>query len=67
MKSMFYEMCQPKGGFSHHHVIWREAVETGLISREWVEEMCRQLLPAEFEMDLEVNFVEYAILGFPTI
>ena len=65
MKSMFYEMCQPESGFSHHHVTWREAVEAGLISREWVEEMRRQLLPAEFRMELEAEFVEDADSWLP--
>ena len=58
MRSLFYEMCQPESGFSHHHVTWREAVEAGLISREWVEDMRRQLLPSEFRMELEAEFVE---------
>ena len=65
MKSMFYEMCQPESGFSHHHVTWREAVGAGLISREWVEEMRRQLLPAEFRMELEAEFVEDADSWLP--
>lgn len=59
-KSMFYEMCQPNSGFSHHHVTWREPVRAGLISKEWVEEMRKELLPAEFQMELEAEFVEDA-------
>ena len=65
MRSMFYEMCRPESGFSHHHVTWREAVEAGLISREWVEDMRRQLLPIEFRMELEAEFVEDADSWLP--
>ena len=65
MRSLFYEMCKPESGFSHHHVTWREAVEAGLISREWVEDMRRQLLPSEFRMELEAEFVEDADSWLP--
>ena len=65
MRSMFYEMCRPESGFSHHHVTWREAVKTGLISHEWVEDMRKQLLPIEFRMELEAEFVEDADSWLP--
>jgi len=65
MRSMFYEMCQSESGFSHHHVTWRDAVKASLISHEWVEEMRRQLLPSEFRMELEAEFVEDANSWLP--
>lgn len=64
-KSMFYDMCQEESGFSHHHVTWREPVAEGLISREFIEEMQRELLPQEFQMEFEAEFVEDADSWLP--
>ena len=64
-RSMFYEICQPGSGFSHHHVSWREPVQEGLISRDFIEEMKKELLPAEFQAEFEAEFVDDADSWLP--
>lgn len=44
--------------FSKHVVTWEGAVESGLIRREFVEEMRRQLPTERFRMEFEAQFVE---------
>jgi len=64
-RSMFYKLCQPNSGFSHHHVTWREAVAAGLIRREFIEEQRRRLLPAEFQTEYEAEFIDDADSWLP--
>lgn len=64
-KTMFWDMCQPNSGWSHHHVTWREAVKEGLITQGFIDEMRSDLLPQEFDMEFEAEFVEDADSWLP--
>lgn len=59
-KSMFYEYCKGKlsNRFSQHYASWREAVESGLIDRKFIEDMQSSLLPQQFTMEFEAEFSE---------
>lgn len=61
-KSMFYEFCKGKlsNRFSQHYANWREAVESGLIDRKFIEDMQASLLPEQFTMEFEAEFTEDA-------
>jgi len=62
--SVFYKMNNDPA-FSKHVVTWREAVASGLIKQEFIEEMQR-VLPAErFQREFEAQFVEDADSYFP--
>lgn len=64
-KSLFYDFCQPDSGFSHHHVTWREPVAEGLIAKQFIEDQKKRLLPQEFKMEYEAEFVEDANSWLP--
>jgi len=58
-KSMFYEYCKGRfhERFSQHYANWRDAVEAGLISEKFIEDMQATLLPQQFTMEFEAEFV----------
>lgn len=59
-KSMFYEYCKGKfhERFSQYYASWRDAVEAGLIPKGFIEDMVTSLLPQQFTMEFEAEFVE---------
>ena len=59
-KSQFYEFCKGKSKerFSQHHITWRQAVEAGLMKKEFIDDMQDSMLPQQFTMEFEAEFVE---------
>lgn len=58
-KSKFYEFCKGKlkDRFSQHHITWREAVASGIISKRFIEDRKESLLPQRFTMEYEAEFI----------
>ncbi len=62
--SVFYRFNQ-EASFSKHHATWRDAVQAGLISQEFIDEQ-RRLIPNErFQMEYEAEFIEDAEAWLP--
>jgi len=55
--SVFYQMCMSEH-FSKHVVNWKEVVESGLMKKEFIEEMREQLPLERFQREFEAKFVE---------
>lgn len=62
--SVFYRACQDPA-YSKHVVTWREVVESGLVKREFIEEMRRVLPPERFKREFEAEFAEDEASYFP--
>ena len=55
--SVFYRMNQDPN-FSKHVVTWRDVVKSGLIKKEFIDEMRKQLPVERFKMEFEAEFIE---------
>ena len=66
-KSQFYEFCKGrlKDRFSQHYANWREAVASGLITQQFIDDMQASMLPQQFTMEFEAEFVEDVDVWLP--
>jgi len=66
-KSQFYEFCKGrlKNRFSQHYANWREAVASGLITQQFIDDMQASMLPQQFTMEFEAEFVEDVDVWLP--
>jgi len=66
-KSQFYEFCKGrlKDRFSQHYANWREAVEAGLMTQKFIDDMQASMLPQQFTMEFEAEFVEDVDVWLP--
>jgi len=66
-KSQFYEFCKGrlKDRFSQHYANWREAVASGLITQQFTDDMRNSMLPQQFTMEFEAEFVEDVDVWLP--
>jgi len=66
-KSQFYEFCKGrlKDRFSQHYANWREAVASGLITQQFIDDMRNSMLPQQFTMEFEAEFVEDVDVWLP--
>ena len=63
--SVFFQMCNDPG-IHHYHIPWQTVVKSGLIKKEFIDEMCKRLSPERFRREFEAEFVEEARTYFPT-
>lgn len=62
--SIFYRFCNSPE-FSRHVVTWRDAVEAGLTTQGFIEEMRLSLTPDQFQREFEAEFTEDADTWLP--